>query len=46
LPPPGDVLYPKDLPDQWTCAMNTWHPAKASCRCSTSLTAICGCCTH
>ena len=26
LPPPGDALYPLLLPEQWTCAMNTWHP--------------------
>jgi hypothetical protein len=33
LPPPGDELYPHDLPEKWTCSMNTWHPDKASCRC-------------
>ena len=32
LPPPNDPLYPHDLPDHWTCSMNTWHPSKASCR--------------
>lgn len=31
LPPAGDALYPQDLPEHWTCTMNTWNPSKASC---------------
>jgi hypothetical protein len=31
LPPPNDLLYPKELPDKWVCTMNTWNPAQALC---------------
>lgn len=32
LPDPSHPLYPSSLPDRWTCSMNTWQPALASCK--------------
>lgn len=32
LPAPTNPLYPKELPDKWTCNMNTWNTSQALCR--------------